>query len=136
MATLDSSCSSNVVGQQWMRNYIEEAERNKTRIQGPTKSSRVFILGDRERMKSEGQYTILITMHGHEVMIEVNVVNTDLPLLLARGEMERFAVILHLDKDEVEILSRRGPLTISRSGQCFQCSHSPSFIFLRLFLYK
>ena len=56
------------------------------------------------------------TTSNMKTTIKVDVVRADLPLLLARGEMEKLGVMLHLDEDEVEILGQRGSLMITADG--------------------
>ena len=46
----------------------------------------------------------------------VDVIDTDLPLLIARGEMRRLGITLHLDEDEVEYNGRRSALIITEDG--------------------
>ena len=53
-------------------------------------------------MKSEAQYIHPLTIHWQIATIEVDVINSNLPLLIAREEMNRLSIILHLDKDEIE----------------------------------
>ena len=67
-------------------------------------------------MRSEGRYILPITIHGHEATIELDMIDTNLPLLLAREEMEILRIVLHLDRDEIELRGKRGPFTITEDG--------------------
>ena len=49
---------------------------------------KIFALGDGERMRSEGRYILPITIHGHEATIELDMIDTNLPLLLEQEDME------------------------------------------------
>ena len=77
---------------------------------------KIFAFGDGERMRSEGRYILPITIHGHEATIELDMIDKNLPLLLAREEMEILRIILHLDRDEIELHGKRGPFTITEDG--------------------
>ena len=46
---------------------------------------KIFAFGDGERMRSEGHS---FTIHGHEATIELDMIDTNLPLLLEQEEME------------------------------------------------
>ena len=43
-------------------------------------------------------------------------IDTNLPLLLAREEMEILRIILHLERDVIELRGKRGPFTITEDG--------------------
>ena len=43
-------------------------------------------------------------------------IDTNLPLMLAREEMERLGIILHLDRDEIELHGKRGS-QLSNNGR-------------------
>ena len=49
---------------------------------------KIFAFGDGERMRSEGRYILPIIIHGHEATIELDMIYTNLPLLLEQEEME------------------------------------------------
>ena len=78
---------------------------------------KIFAFGYGERMRSEGRYILPITIHGHEATIELDMIDTNLPLLLAREEMEILRIILHLDRDVIELRGKRGPFTITEDEE-------------------
>ena len=81
-------------------------------------------------MRSEGRYILPITIHGHEATIELDMIDTHLPLLLE--EMEILHIILHLDRDEIELrgISPSVSLAILRSLLTpWCCLELSSFVF-------
>ena len=54
-------------------------------------------------MKSEGRCIIHITKCGQRIEIEVYIVDSVLPVILAQKDMERLGITLHSDSDEIEI---------------------------------
>ena len=67
-------------------------------------------------LSSEGRYFIPAVIRGHKITIELDVVDSNIPLLFARGEMRNLGVILDLAEDKIEILGERGPIMTTGDG--------------------
>ena len=60
--------------------------------------------------------TIPATIHGIKVTIDLDVIDSDIPLLLSRREMRAMEIRLDMAEDEIEILGTRGPLLTTAAG--------------------
>lgn len=100
-AILDTACSSNIMGEKWLKTYIKALPYDmKSKVQGPAKSRKLFMFGNQQKLESKGKYIIPITISGKEEKITVDLIKSDIPLILSRGEMKRLGVILNIKTDE------------------------------------
>ena len=67
-------------------------------------------------LKTKGKYTIPGNIRGHKFTIGLDVVDSDIPLLLSRSEMRNLDVKLNLATEEVEILCTTSPLLTTSEG--------------------
>ena len=91
-ALLDSCCTSNVCGEYWMMHYLEslsEIDRSSVQIK---KSSRVFQFGGETFIRSEGAYRIPAVFGTEKVFLIVDVVKSNIPLLLSRTCLKKLKV--------------------------------------------
>ena len=87
-----------------------------TRVPRQAESRTTLILGDGEKMKSEGQYKLSMLIHGAATKIEVEVMDTDLPLLIGRGEMMQLVITLLLYEDKIKCTVKRSAIIITDDG--------------------
>ena len=84
MAVLDSVCTNNVCGEDWLTWYLalqEDDKRNR-------KSDASFRFGDREEIKAIKSVEIPTKIVGHYMSIKAEVVSKDIPLLLSKKAMK------------------------------------------------
>ena len=77
-AVLDSACTSTVCGRRWYDSYVgsmSEEDRNSVK---PLPANKVFKFGGGEKLSSIMKVKLLCMMAGKEVMIETDVVESDI----------------------------------------------------------
>ena len=116
-AALDSCCSSSVAGRGWLDMYIEDLEdEDRAKVVGPEPSEKIFSFGNNGQLKSEGRYTIPGNIHGSKVTVTLDVISSDIPLLLSKTAMKAAGVSINFKDDEIEALGRKSPLFSTASG--------------------
>lgn len=115
-AVLDSACSSTVCGDSWLNNYIESLDKNDRQKVKQTKGQRVFKFGGGTCLQSKGEYSLPIVIAGKEATINIDVVESDIPLLLSRTAMKKAAVKMGLENDVATIMGKEVALNLTTSG--------------------
>ena len=82
------------------------------------KSNKVFKFGNNLKFKSEGEYRIPAIIAGRRVMIRIDVVASEIPLLLSRSAMKNTQMKLDLQDDKASIFGQDVDLEITASGHC------------------
>ncbi len=101
-AALDTCCSSSVAGEEWMKIYIASLPGNmKDMVLGPMKGNKTFQFGNLGLLKSVGRYRIPAMIAGKLDQLEVDVISSDIPLLLSKKDMKKRGMILNLNEDKV-----------------------------------
>ena len=86
-AALDSCCSSSVAGRGWLDMYIEDLEEeDKAKVIVPEPSEKIFSFGNNGQLKSEGRYTIPGNIHGTKVTVSLDVISSDISLLISKSD--------------------------------------------------
>ena len=101
-AILDSACSSNVAGLHWYNNFLSIINvREKDIIK--SKSNNNFRFGDGPLIKSIFQVKLPADFASKTVILNVDIVDADIPFLLSKNEMKKQNMILDLTNDYVKI---------------------------------
>ena len=61
----------------------------KGEVKGPMKSNKVFKFGDNGMLKSKGKYLIPIKVAGKSWSTDLDIVESDIPLLMLKGMMKQ-----------------------------------------------
>ena len=113
-AILDSACTSSCMGSSWyecFKDGLAEGESIKE-----TEGVKMFKFGGGERLKSLKCVQLPCMLAGRDVMIEADVVDSDIPLLLSLKAMKGAQVKLDLENDEAEIFGKKVSLNYTTSG--------------------
>ena len=103
-AALDSCCTSSVSGEKWMEIFLSSVPSElKKHIQGPYKSRKTFQFGNQGILPTQKAYTIPIIVAGKQHLIEVDVINSDIPLLMSKGHMKQLGITLNMANDTASI---------------------------------
>ena len=103
-AALDSCCTSSVSGEKWMEIFLSSVPSElKEHIQGPYKSRKTFQFGNQGILPTQKAYTIPIVVAGNKHLIEVDVINSDIPLLMSKGHMKQLGITLNMANDTASI---------------------------------
>jgi hypothetical protein len=85
-------------------------------IIGPSPSDTVFTFGNQDSLPSLATYTIPGQLAGRNVALEVDIVASDIPLLLSKTTMKNAKVKNDTENDTAEILGKAVPLNITSAG--------------------
>ena len=101
-AALDTCCTSSVAGEKWMKLYIASLpEKYKVMVSGPNKGIKKFQFGNLGVLESVGQYIIPALIAGELDKLVVDVIKSDIPLLMSKGDMRKRGMILDLPENKV-----------------------------------
>ena len=88
----------------------------RKRVQGPFPGEKCFKGVGQGVLVFLARYIIPAEMGEHPVMIEVEVVKSDIPLLLSKEAMKKAKMVLHMDEDYAEIFGRKVMLDTTSAG--------------------
>ena len=115
-AVLDSACSRTLCGETWINDYIEhldETDRSKIKYE---QGERMLKFGGGTYLYSKGPYSLPACTAGKAVTIKMDVVESDIPLLLSRSAMKMAAVKMNLENDTAVIIGNTVALNLHSSG--------------------
>ena len=116
-AALDSCCTASVAGQKWMDTYLESLDRkNRKKVVGPFKSSRTFQFGNSESLTAGTAYKIPGIIGGHKVHIHVDIIASDIPLLLSKSSMEKAKTQMDFKEKTIVMFGQSIPMITSKAG--------------------
>ena len=116
-AALDSCCTASVCGQAWMDRFMEELEeKNREKVEGPFDSKKSFGFGNNGELKSEKYYIIPIEMASKKTRMKVEVISSDIPLLMSRKAMEKAGIILDFKDKKFTVFGKTVPMLQTSSG--------------------
>ena len=97
---LDSCCTATVAGKKWLNIFLQALpEGMKEKVQGPFPSGKTFMFGNEGRLTAGEAYDIPIKIAGDIKMIHVDVIESDIPLLLSKAEMKNLGMTLDMKND-------------------------------------
>ena len=99
-AALDTACTASIAGEKWLDIYLEALPDNmKEKVVGPKMSQKYFLFGNQGKLKSKAKYVIPTKLGGDIKTIELDVISSDIPLLLSKGEMKKLGIVLDMKND-------------------------------------
>ena len=115
-AVLDSGASKTVCGNTWMSCYIDALSLDEKASVLHSDSSTVFKFGDGKRVPSTKKMTVPACIGNQRVMIETDVIDSDIPLLLSKPAMKKAGTKIDFLSDTVQMLGVKQDLLITSSG--------------------
>ena len=116
-AALDTCCSSSVAGKEWLEMYLDALSEDKLgEVRGPLASKSVFSFGNNGRLPSEGKYFIPAILAGNKVDIEMDVVKSNIPLLLSKKAMKKVGMKIDMTDDTVIVFGKKEKLATTSNG--------------------
>ena len=116
-AALDSCCTSSVSGQKWMNIFLASAPGEiKKLIKGPYKSKKTFQFGNQGILPTTMAYTIPIIVAGQQHSIEVDVIDSDIPLLMSKSHMKKLGITLNMANDTASINGKQIRVDTTSAG--------------------
>ena len=103
-AALDSCCTASVAGKKWMDIFLSSVPGElRKQIKGPYKSRKTFQFGNQGILPTMQAYTIPIIVAGERHLIEVDVINSDIPLLMSKTHMKQLGITLNMADDTATV---------------------------------
>ena len=116
-AALDTCCTSSVAGKPWLDIFIQQLSmEDRKKIKGPNPGFRVFKFGNSGMLSSLGWYSIPVIIAGKNGTIDLDIIDSDIPLLLSKKAMKKMKMKINLEDDTVDIWGRRIDLFTTSSG--------------------
>ena len=116
-AALDTCCTSSVAGQSWLDMYLEELdEENMALVEGPMESSRTFGFGNNGTLTASKCYKIPVNIAGKETKVKLDIISSDIPLLLSMSAMEKAGTKFDLEAKTVTMFGTTMPIMKTSSG--------------------
>ena len=113
---LDSACTRNVCGHHWLDCYLaalDDTNKEKVKVEPGVKR---YKFGGGEILRSEKCVHIPAEVAGKKIMIECDVVDSQIPLLWSLEDMKKAKVKLDLANDVAEIYGNLVNLNYTSSG--------------------
>ena len=112
---LDSCCTCTCAGKKWLSIYLQALPENmKQKVEGPFKSGKTFMFGNEGKLTAEEAYKIPIKVAGKIRVIQVDIIDSDIPLLLSKIEMKNLGMTLDMKNDAAYINGT--PLKVSTTS--------------------
>ena len=116
-AALDTCCTSSVAGDKWTRIYLQSLPENlKRKVEGPLDSQKSFVFGNQGKLKAKAKYKIPVKIGGELNLITIDVIDSDIPLLLSKSEMKNIGISLDMKNDKGYINDKPLMLTTTAAG--------------------
>ena len=117
MAALDTCCSSSVSGEKWLKIYLDNLPKTmKREVVGPLHSNKKFMFGNQGRLEAKAKYIIPTKIGGENNKIELDVIESDIPLLLSKDAMKDLGITLDMKNDRGTINGKPLILTTTSAG--------------------
>ena len=86
------------------------------KVEGPFDSRKNFGFGNNAKLKSERYYIIPVEMAGRMKRMKVEVIKSDIPLLMSRRAMEKAGIILDFKEKKITVYGKTIPMLQTSSG--------------------
>ena len=115
--SLDTGCTASVAGEAWFKDFKDQmSKRMREKLEGPLASGRTFQFGNQGVLRSGAMYKLPIKLGGEEHVIEVDIIDSDIPLLISRREMKRLDLSIDNRNDSVTMRGKHLPVMTTSAG--------------------
>ena len=118
-AVLDSGASSTVCGTKWYKCFLETLTDAQKKKIVKNKGVRTFKIGNGNKLNSLYKVILPCVIADIEVSIIIDVVDSDIPLLLSKDAMKKAGTCLNFEDDTVTMLKKKIPLSCTSSGHYY-----------------
>ncbi len=99
-SALDTCCSSSVTGMKWLKIYMQAIPKHlKHLLSGPHHSKTSFTFGNQQSLCSLGIYKIPVIIANEIYELDVDVIDSDIPLLMSKDHMKKLGIAINLVND-------------------------------------
>ena len=114
-AVLDSGASKTVCGKEWFDCYVDSIDDQTRKDMKEFPSETMFRFGV-GKLKAMKMVHLPVALCGEKILLEVHIVDTDIPLLLSLKTMKRMGLHINFQNDKVEINGKAFDLEITTTG--------------------
>ncbi len=101
MGALDTCCSASVAGEKWIKVYLKSLPKEmRDKVVGPLKSDRKFLFGNQGKLDAKAKYIIPTMIGGEYNKLEIDIIASDIPLLLSKNAMKMLGIALDMKNDK------------------------------------
>ena len=116
-AGCDSCCSLTIMGKKWFQDYKARLMPEMYReISGPHQSDMMFTFGNGGKLQSLRKYVLPVEMHGYSSRLCVELVPSDIPLLLSKDTMMKAAMVLDFANLKISVFGVERNMKENRVG--------------------
>ena len=115
-AVIDSGCTKTCCGQKWYDSYMQSLTADELKSIEPKETNAVFKFGDSTPVSAEKKVLLPMKMADVKLLLETEVVPTDIPLLLSKETMKRAEAKMDFVNDKIELFGREQPMICTSSG--------------------
>ena len=98
---LDTGCNINVCGLNWLEEYLEMIDETDRRSVVEQNSNKYFRFGDGKSVKARKRVKLPGYLGKERVIIETEVIESDIPLLFSKSFMKKLGMVIDLEEDRV-----------------------------------
>lgn len=116
-AALDTCCTTSVAGRNWLNIYLKSLPQDyKHLVEGPFAGEKWFQFGNQGVLKSTARYNLPAKLGSTPVTIKVEIIESDIPLLLSKESMKKAGMIIHLSEDTAVVFGQKLNLNTTSAG--------------------
>ena len=117
MGALDTCCTANVAGEKWTKIYLDNlTPEMKSKVVGPMESKRQFLFGNQGKLAATAKYILPTKIGGTENQITIDVIKSDIPLLVSKEEMKKLGIAIDMKNDRGTINGKPLLLNTTSAG--------------------
>ena len=114
--TLDSGCLRNVGGKTWLKSYLKTLPPDTIAQVKKYPSSAKFRFGGNDIRDSLGLYHIPCNVAGKDVILQVDIITSEIPCLISKATMKKAGGIMNFRDDTIDLNGQKVKLEESPSG--------------------
>ena len=115
-AVIDSGCTRTVVGRSWLNSYYDTLDEKQKKHLVIEKCCTPFRFGDGEEIISQEKVKIPGRIGSHNILIDSNVVDCELPLLLSKPSLKKAGAVIDFLNDKMMFNGEEVDLFETKSG--------------------
>ena len=115
-AVLDTACTSTVCGTRWPQCFLDRLSEKELKSVMKKEGEKLFKFGGGETLKSVMSCQLPCRLADTDVLIEVDVVESAIPLLLSLKSLKTAKAKLNLERDTVVLFGKEVSLNFTSSG--------------------
>ena len=113
---MDTGCPKTVTGVKWLKQLITSmSPETRSRVK-KYPSSTSFRFGGNDVKRSLGYYSIPISVAGKNVILQTDVITSNIPCLVSKAAMKKAGGIINLEEDSIRLFGKVIQMETNNSG--------------------